>query len=73
MAIYAKGIKDAGCIDPKQNARLDELENLVAEQGKKIADLTETINELINAIEPVQDLNGEVSFKAINKNYGETN
>lgn len=73
MAIYAKGIKDAGCIDPKQNARLDELENLAAEQGKKISALTKTINELINAIEPVQDLNGEVSFQAINKNYGETN
>lgn len=73
MTPYTRGMKDAGCIDPKQNARLDELENLVAEQGKKIADLTKTINELINAIEPIQDLNGEVSFQAINKHYGETN
>lgn len=41
MAIYAKGIKDAGCIDPKQNARLDELESIVEEQKNLLQALQE--------------------------------
>lgn len=70
---YMRGLKDGGCADLKQNARLDELEKLTEAQSEKISNLEERLSSLIDAIEPIYDLNGEVSFNAINKQYGAEN